>query len=270
MREPALLGATLHTPEVHAPVAREPAAVGADTTPGDTQVLDQPTPHSDASGVSHTGSGVTDSSSGPIDSGAGSPPNAGDSVPGPPTHTPPVPHAFDSADAHGYSSGDAYRPGNAEVTVPLDNYVRGSGVPDWTHITTPDRPWADYQMQIAGIERAADGRIPEWAAVTPDGDMVKFDGHVERAGPPPVEVPLDAKDGYRGLAFNAPEKGIHWGYRAESLITQAGRQIDARPDGALIEWHVSDEYGAAAIQRMLEGERITPDDIRVMGLDPGS
>lgn len=121
----------------------------------------------------------------------------------------------------------------------------------------------DYQLQIAGVERTPDGRVPERVEVGTTGRDVKFDGHTVREGPPPVEVLLDAKDGYRGLNFADLGQG-YWQHRADSLVAQAQRQLDAVPHGAVIEWHVSDPYGAAGMRQLLESRRMFSHEIRAV------
>jgi hypothetical protein len=114
-----------------------------------------------------------------------------------------------------------------------------------------------YQEQISGIERLPDGRIAEYIHHDPDtGKPVSFDGHTNR-GHPPVEVFLEAKDGYARL-YHQPEST--WSYDASrSLLLQTRRQIRALPDDAIMEWHVSDAHGARAIAGLFAQARIESD-----------
>ena len=117
-----------------------------------------------------------------------------------------------------------------------------------------------YQEQISGIERLADGRIAEYNQLDLDtGKPVSFDGHTHR-GHPPVEVFLEAKDGYAQLHYR-PEGD--WSKNvARSLLRQARRQTRALPDGAILEWHVSDPHGAQAIDALFRRNDI--EDISVI------
>ncbi|MDP7735102.1 Tox-REase-5 domain-containing protein [Mycobacterium paragordonae] len=105
-----------------------------------------------------------------------------------------------------------------------------------------------YQGQISGMERPPSGYLPEYVEINPQtGLPVDYDGHVLRG---PREVFLEAKDGFRGLAF-APDNS-YWLSRAEGAVGQATRQLDALPEGAVLEWHVSDPYGAAALRELFD------------------
>lgn len=89
-----------------------------------------------------------------------------------------------------------------------------------------------------------EGFLPEYVRVDPDtGTAVDYDGHDIRRG---EEVFLEAKDGMRGLAFQ-PDND-YWMRRAERALDQATRQLAAMPEEAILEWHVSDPYGAAAVR----------------------
>lgn len=102
--------------------------------------------------------------------------------------------------------------------------------------------------QISGLERPPSGHLPEWVEINPEtGKPVDYDGRTFRG---PQEVLLEAKDGFRGLAF-APDNS-YWLSRAESAVAQATRQMDVLPDGAILEWHVSDPFGAAALRQLFD------------------
>jgi len=130
--------------------------------------------------------------------------------------------------------------------------------PGWTHIQhNIDKDWLSYQGQVGGIDRTPDGAMPEWVQHDPDtGAPVQFDGHTHRG---PQEVFLEAKDGFRGLAF-APDSS-YWQGRAEKALEQVDRQLAALPPGARLEWHVSDPYGAAALRQLFLDRRIFDVDV---------
>ncbi|WP_277453647.1 PrsW family glutamic-type intramembrane protease [Janibacter sp. DB-40] len=123
--------------------------------------------------------------------------------------------------------------------------------PGWAAVRQGEKGMA-YQEQITGMRRLPDGGIPEYVVRNPtDGKPVSFDGRIVR-GDPPHEVFLDAKDGYAELAMN-PDKPWARGMR-ESIVDEARRQSQALPDGAVLEWKVSDPRGADAIQEILDDE----------------
>lgn len=71
---------------------------------------------------------------------------------------------------------------------------------------------------------------------------------------------LEAKDGYAGLHF--AEHTDRFREISASLIQQAERQLRVLPGDAVLEWHVSNPHGAAAIERLLVDNNIT--DITVI------
>jgi hypothetical protein len=75
-----------------------------------------------------------------------------------------------------------------------------------------------------------------------------------------VEVLLEVKDGYSILhwASESPRALSH----AERIVEQIDRQLDILPDGAILEWHVTDPWGAAAIRRILLENQIV--DVNVI------
>ena len=136
--------------------------------------------------------------------------------------------------------------------------------PGWAAVRQGEKGLA-YQEQITGVARLPDGRIPEYVVRNPaNGQPVAFDGRIVR-GDPPQEVFLEAKDGYAELAVN-PDKPWAQGMK-ESIVDQAKRQTQALPDGAVLEWKVSDPRGAEAIQKILDRERIF--DIKVDSIPRG-
>jgi hypothetical protein len=175
--------------------------------------------------------------------------------PGAAPYQPPEPATFDPgiADHYHYNSGDPLFPGEYPPRVPEPTFTKGDSEPGWAHINRgPDRDWMPYQGQISGTDRPPSGHLPEYVEINPEtGVPVDYDGHTFRG---PQEVFLEAKDGFRGLAF-APDNS-YWLSRAEGAVGQATRQLDALPEGAILEWHVSDPYGAAALQELFERRRL--------------
>jgi len=191
------------------------------------------------------GDPVGDGTSGRTSTG-GSPAGTGATDGGRSVHQPPTPDTFDPTDGRDYPSGDPRYPGDSPHSPKL-TYAKGSSEPGWGLTSRGShQPWMDYQEQITGIQRTPDGKIPEYHAFRSDGSPVAFDGHTFRGSD---EVFLDAKDGYRGLAFN-PEVGRFRGMRMSS-VDKALRQLDALPEGARLEWHVSDPHGAAALRQLM-------------------
>ncbi|OBA98281.1 hypothetical protein A5666_22840 [Mycolicibacterium fortuitum] len=170
-----------------------------------------------------------------------------------PTHRPPAPDTFDPGQGAHYPSADSHHPGMWPPQTPDITYNKADGQSGWTHIQHQvDKDWLPYQGQIGGVERTPEGGMPEWRQINPEtGAKVDFDGHDYRG---PQEVFLEAKDGFRGLAF-APDNS-HWVDRAEKIIGQVQRQLDAIPPDAVLEWHVSDPYGAAAIRQLFHDRQI--------------
>lgn len=174
------------------------------------------------------------------------PPTVGDHTP-PPAYQPPAPHQFDSGGGQQYTSGDPHHPGGWPPGTPEATWNKGDTDPGWKHINHNfDKDWMPYQEQIGGVERTPNGALPEWVQHDLDtGAPVAFDGHTYRG---PQEVFLEAKDGFRGLAF-APENS-YWTGRAAQALEQVDRQLGALPPDARLEWHVSDPYGASALRKL--------------------
>ncbi|AYE95833.1 hypothetical protein C0J29_14485 [Mycobacterium paragordonae] len=175
--------------------------------------------------------------------------------PGTGVYQPPEPATFDPgiADHYQYNSGDPHFPGEYPPRVPEPTFTRGDTEPGWAHINRgPDREWMPYQGQISGTERPPSGYLPEYVEINPEtGSPVDYDGHTYRGA---QEVFLEAKDGFRGMAFQPGNS--YWLSRAEGAFGQAQRQLDALPEGAILEWHVSDPYGAAALRQLFERRRL--------------
>ncbi|SKL66354.1 Uncharacterised protein [Mycobacteroides abscessus subsp. massiliense] len=171
----------------------------------------------------------------------------------PPSYQPPAPYEFDPGGGQHYTSGDPHHPGGWPPGTPEATWNKGDTEPGWKHINHNfDKDWMPYQEQIGGIERTPSGALPEWVQHDLDtGAPVSFDGHTYRG---PQEVFLEAKDGFRGLAF-APDNA-YWTGRAESALEQVDRQLGALPPGARLEWHVSDPYGAAALRDLFDSNGV--------------
>ncbi|CPR78572.1 polymorphic toxin protein [Mycobacterium phage prophiGD39-2] len=171
----------------------------------------------------------------------------------PPSYQPPAPYEFDPGGGQHYTSGDPHHPGGWPPGTPEATWNKGDTEPGWKHINHSfDKDWMPYQEQIGGIERTPSGALPEWVQHDLDtGAPVSFDGHTYRG---PQEVFLEAKDGFRGLAF-APDNA-YWTGRAESALEQVDRQLGALPPGARLEWHVSDPYGAAALRDLFDSNGV--------------
>lgn len=220
-----------------------------------------PSGHLPAEGDVHIPAGVTDHHGPPPDHPDALPPESAPPLPGEPTghhlplFQPPEPATFNPgiADHYHYNSGDPLFPGEYPPRVPEPTYTKGDSEPGWAHINRgPDRDWMPYQGQISGTDRPPSGHLPEYVEINPEtGVPIDYDGHTFRG---PQEVFLEAKDGFRGLAF-APDNS-YWLSRAEGAVGQATRQLDALPEGAILEWHVSDPYGAAALQELFERRRL--------------
>jgi hypothetical protein len=106
-----------------------------------------------------------------------------------------------------------------------------------------------YQEQVTGIQRTADGHVPEYHVPnTETGDVVAFDGHTYRGDDGREEVFLESKRGYALLKFRPDLRKVE--RMAERLLDEAERQLDALPDDARLEWHVSDPDGEEAIRKL--------------------
>lgn len=225
-----------------APVGGEGALLGTEGR-ALTHGLDDATPghYTSAPGVDH-----------PVPPAAEHNIPVGDHTP-PAPYQPPTPHEFDPGAGQHYASGDPHHPGGWPPGPPEATWNKGDTEPGWKHINHNfDKDWMPYQEQIGGIERTPSGALPEWVQHDLDtGAPVSFDGHTYRG---PQEVFLEAKDGFRGLAF-APDNA-YWMGRAESALEQVDRQLGALPQGAKLEWHVSDPYGAAALRDLFDSNGV--------------
>ncbi|SIK89502.1 Uncharacterised protein [Mycobacteroides abscessus subsp. bolletii] len=181
-----------------------------------------------------------------------------DHTPPPVPHQPPAPQQFDPTGGQHYASGDPHHPGGWPPGTPEATWSKGDTEPGWKYINhNVDKDWMPYQQQIGGLERTPTGALPEWVQPNPDtGTPVDFDGHTYRG---PQEVFLEAKDGYRGMAF-APDNS-YWQGRADKAIIQVQRQLAALPPDARLEWHVSDPYGASALRQLFADRFIYDVDV---------
>ncbi|WP_114203006.1 Tox-REase-5 domain-containing protein [Janibacter anophelis] len=131
--------------------------------------------------------------------------------------------------------------------------------PGWAATKPGGERGMDYQEQVTGIERLPDGRVPEYIVRDPATDHpVAFDGHESASGSTPEKF-TDAKDGYTSLVT---DPGTPWADgMTDSLLEQAERQSSAVPDGAVLEWSVSDPDSARAIRKLLNNEGYTNIDV---------
>ncbi|MFE3997199.1 Tox-REase-5 domain-containing protein [Nocardioides sp. YIM B13467] len=162
---------------------------------------------------------------------------------------------FDASRAATYTSGDAYLPGDAPAHLPATTFQPGDSTPGWRAVNRgPYKPWMGYQEQITGVQRTPSGHIPEYHLPNPEtGSTVKFDGHTQR-GEDRREVFLEAKRGYRVMVFK-PDSKIAISM-ADSLVSEANRQLDVLPEDAELEWHVSDEFSANKMRTLLAQQGI--------------
>jgi hypothetical protein len=110
-----------------------------------------------------------------------------------------------------------------------------------------------FQEQVSGVPRLSDGRMVEYCVTSPEtGRPVSYDGHTYRDRPEggTQEVFLESKRGYRFLAFS-PDTTKSQRVK-EKILDEADRQTGALPEGARLEWHISDPYGAGAIRQILD------------------
>lgn len=65
-----------------------------------------------------------------------------------------------------------------------------------------------------------------------------------------MEVFIEAKNNYRQLG-SAPlgERSVS---RTRAIVLQMTRQIDALPEGAMLEWHVTDPHGAQGVRMVVD------------------
>ncbi|MFV8051478.1 MULTISPECIES: Tox-REase-5 domain-containing protein [Mycobacteriaceae] len=243
--EPPVAPRTAEAPPI--PHSAEPVAPHTAEPPPVPHTADPPAGHH------------TPSADAPVEHSAPAPDTPAHHVPDQvPTHRPPAPDTFDPGQGLHYPSADSHHPGMWPPQTPDITYNKAEGQSGWTHIQhNVDKDWLPYQGQIGGVERTPEGAMPEWSQINPEtGAKVDFDGHDYRG---PQEVFLEAKDGFRGLAF-APDNS-YWEGRAEKALAQVQRQLEAIPPDAVLEWHVSDPYGAAALRQLFQDRQIYDVDV---------
>lgn len=151
-----------------------------------------------------------------------------------------------------YTSGNPHYPGRWPPDTPDETWVPGETDRGWKHINRGYSDWTEYQLSAGGVERAPDGRVPEFMQLDPTtGKPVAFDSFVTRGD---QEVYLDMKRGREGMFWQPDNQ--YWINRAYGELATAQRQVSALPPGAILEWHVSTPEGAAAVRQMLENEDI--------------
>ncbi|WJR32402.1 hypothetical protein P3F83_17990 [Mycobacteroides immunogenum] len=163
-----------------------------------------------------------------------------------------------------YASGNPHYPGRWPPDTPAETWVPGETDRGWKYFNRGDSEWVDYQLQTGGLERTPDGRVPEFMQYDPNtGKAVAFDSFLHRGA---QEVYIDGKVGREGM-FWQPDSS-YWEKRAFSDFGTAQRQLSALPPGAILEWHVSNSQGAAALREMLEQRRIFNVDVIYTPLAP--
>ena len=126
-----------------------------------------------------------------------------------------------------YDSNLAKYPGDYPPhTPPNENGIK------YQNRSDKDTKWKQYQEQISGWNRTADGKIPEYVVPRTEGRDVAFDGHTVR-GMPPTEIFLEAKHGHKGLLYYAEKD---WSQKAQdNIIAQVERQLSVLPKNAQLE-----------------------------------
>ena len=147
-----------------------------------------------------------------------------------------------------YDSNLAKYPGDYPPhTPPNENGIK------YQNRSDKDTKWKQYQEQISGWNRTADGKIPEYVVPRTEGRDVAFDGHTVR-GMPPTEIFLEAKHSHKGLLYYAEK---NWSQKAQdNIIAQVERQLSVLPKNAQLEWHVSSKEGTQAINLLFISKQI--------------
>lgn len=121
----------------------------------------------------------------------------------------------------------------------------------------------DYRRQITGWDPTDDGAIPVYSvnSDTPAGLSVSYEGHTRR-GPEGerYEVFLHSVFGIDHLATD-PLSDLSVLTAAE-LLNIASWQLNALPDGAVLEWHSNTTHGATALRNLLITNGITAIRVR--------
>lgn len=162
------------------------------------------------------------------------------------------PTPLDLSRADGYASGDVLRPGEHPPGTPAETFARSGGREGILHSKLRNGDgWRNYQHQISGWEPTADGLVPEFRRIDPTtGNPVDFDGRAAR--PDGRTAMLEAKFGHRELVFD-PEGAFATRVRRQLPNQIADRLAVLGPD-EFLEIHVSDPYGAAGIQEIVNGQ----------------
>jgi hypothetical protein len=167
----------------------------------------------------------------------------------PATGAEPLPHAELRGPAASYPSGDAAHPGLPAHT-PVQAGAHAGGVGEWVlRMRDGASAWAKYQAQIAGLDLPPGGGMLEYKVVGATRS-VDFDGFALR-GEPPVQVYLDAKDGY-WKSFNPDASQTLRNGASTRFLEQAERQLSVVPDDAMVEWHFSNPVAAAEVRRLFQ------------------
>ncbi|MCA4997624.1 hypothetical protein HWD35_23150 [Tsukamurella tyrosinosolvens] len=166
---------------------------------------------------------------------------------------------FDPQQGARYNSGDPYHPGGWPPSTPAATWTKGDTTPGWEHMNRgPEKPWMHYQEQITGIQRTPDGRIPEYVLINPEtGAHVRMDSGPIMRGDQMVFI--DAKREYAPL-FKYPSADWVDNIKTD-LLMEAQRQLDALPEGAILEWHVANPQSAAIMRELLESRGLDVDVI---------
>lgn len=176
--------------------------------------------------------------------------------------SPASPHAaetFDPNRGQHYTSGDPYRPGDWPPHTPEPTFGKDGADHGWEHVNRgPEKPWMDFQSQITGIERTPEGLIPEYTRIDPEtGDKVRYDGPTIRDG---QEIYLDAKREYPMLVNQADKPWV--ASIRDGLVDEVARQVRAMPEGAVVEWHVSNRGSSEVMRQLLDDNGFY--DVRVV------
>lgn len=159
------------------------------------------------------------------------------------------PERVDGEWASSYESGNARLPGTEPPWSPPDSFEPGVTDAGWRAEKRPLH-WESikYQMQVTGIRPNAADALPEYWRTTPSGGEISYDGHTIRNG---GEVYQEVKNGWDELAFYPESEKME--AKMGEFVKQAREQVRALPDGALLEWHMSDPLAASVIKAEFSG-----------------
>lgn len=149
-----------------------------------------------------------------------------------------------------YESGDVARPGNHPPTTPTESLGVDGADHGWQGIRRPlHRESFQYQMQVTGIRPDPNGVLPEYVRTGSSGEQISYDGLTYRGG---QDVYIEVKRGFDELAFGPLSEAMQ--AKLDGFVAQAAKQAEALPEGTLLEWHVSDRHGAAAIRARFDSD----------------